>query len=129
MPQITIIGLDTLGASLGLALRKMEQPASVVGMERDPLITRRAQQAGAVDRVERWAENACKNAALVIVTEPMSRLRDMLEAIARNLPPGCVVTSTAPLMAPVLAWADALLPEGVSFVAGHPILDRLNRMT
>jgi len=123
MPQITIIGLDTVGASLGLALRKTEQPVSLVGVERDPLITRRAQQAGAVDRVERWAEDACKNSGLVIVTEPMSRLHDMLEAIAGSLPQGCVVTSTAPLMAPVLAWADALLPESVSFVAGHPILD------
>ncbi len=123
MPQIAIIGLDTLGASLGLALRKMEPPASVVGMERDSLMARRAQQAGAVERVERWAENACKNTALVILTEPVSRLHDMLEAIARSLPQGCVVTSTAPLIAPVLAWADEILPEGVSFVAGHPILD------
>jgi len=123
MPQIAIIGLDTLGASLGLALRKMEPPASVVGMERDSLMARRAQQAGAVERVERWAENACKNAALVILTEPVSRLHDMLEAIARSLPQGCVVTSTAPLIAPVLAWADEILPEGISFVAGHPILD------
>jgi prephenate dehydrogenase len=123
MPQITIIGLDTVGASLGLALRKTEQPASLVGVERDPLMVRRAQQAGAVERVERWAENACKNAGLVIVTEPMSRLHDILEAVAGSLPQGCVVTATAPLIAPVLAWADALLPESVSFVAGHPILD------
>ena len=123
MPQITIVGLGTVGASLGLALRKTEQPASIVGVERDPLMSRRAQQAGAVERVERWAEDACKNAALVIVTEPISRLHDILDAIAGKLPQGCVVTSTAPLITPALAWADALLPEGVSFVAGHPILD------
>jgi prephenate dehydrogenase len=121
--QVTIVGLNALGASLGLALRKADPTLTVVGVERDAQVARRAQQAGAVERIERWVENACKNAALVILTEPLSRLRDILQAIAANLPQGSVVTSTAPLIAPVLAWAEELLPDGVSFVAGHPILD------
>jgi len=121
MAQITIIGLDTLGISLGLALRQSGQPPALVGVDRDGTTARRAQQLGAVERTEAWAANACKNAALVILNEPFSQLRDMLEAIAESLPEGCVVTSTAPLMAPVLAWADELLPERVSFIAGHLI--------
>jgi len=123
MAQITIIGLDTIGMSLGLALRKSEPPITVVGVDRDGAAARRAQQLGAVERTELWAGNACKNSSLVILTEPISRLRDMLEAIANSLPQGCVVTCTSPLMIPVLAWAEQLLPEGVSFVAGHPILN------
>jgi prephenate dehydrogenase len=129
MAQITLIGLDTLGISLGLALRQSGQPAALVGVDRDGAAARRAQQLGAVERTEVWAANACKNAALVILNEPFSQLRDMLEAIAESLPAGCVVTSTAPLMAPVLAWADELLPERVSFIAGHPIPNPLKPMT
>jgi len=121
--QITIIGLNTLGVSLGLALRKTEQKLTVVGVDRDGAAARHAQQLGAVERTEVWATNASRNAALVILAEPISQLRDMLEVIAPGLPKGCVVTSVAPVMAPLLAWADELLPEGVSFVAGHPILD------
>lgn len=121
--KVTIIGLGAVGASLGLALRKSGDQLAVVGMERDSQLARRAQQSGAVDRVELWAENACRDAALVILSEPISRGRDMLAAVARTLPRGCVVTSTAPLIAPLVAWADELLPDGVSFVAGHPILD------
>jgi len=129
MAQITIIGLDTLGISLGLALRQTAQPPTVVGVDRDGAEARRAQQLGAVERTELWAANACRNAALVILNEPFSRLRDMLAAIATGLPEGCVVTSTTPLMAPVLAWADELLPEGISFIAGHAILNPLKPVT
>jgi prephenate dehydrogenase len=123
MAQITIIGLNTIGASLGLALRKSEQPITVIGVDRDGSAARRAQQLGAVEKTELWAGNACKNSSLVILTEPVARLRDMIEAIANSLPQGCVVASTSPVMAPVLAWADQLLPDGVSFVAVHPILN------
>jgi prephenate dehydrogenase len=129
MAQITIIGLDTLGISLGLALRQTAQPPTVVGVDRDGAEARRAQQLGAVERTEVWVANACKNAALVILNEPFSRLRDMLAAIAEGLPQGCVVTSTAALMVPVLAWADELLPKGNSFIAGHPILSPLKPVT
>lgn len=123
MTQITIVGLNTLGLSLGLALRKSEQKLTVVGVDRDNAAARKAQQLGAVERTEVWAHNACKNAALVILTEPISQLRDMIELVAPSMPQGSVVTSTTPIVAPVLAWADELLPKGVSFVAGHPILD------
>ena len=129
MAQIALIGLDTLGISLGLALRQTAQPPTVVGVDRDGAEARRAQQLGAVERTELWAANACRNAALVVLNEPFSRLRDMLAAIAESLPPGCVVTSTAPLMAPALAWADELLPEGISFIAGHAILNPLKPVT
>jgi prephenate dehydrogenase len=129
MAQITLIGLDTLGISLGLALRQTAQPPTIVGVDRDGAEARRAQQLGAVERTEAWAANACKNAALVILNEPFSRLRDMLAAIATSLPEGCVVTSTAPLMVPVLAWADELLPKGISFIAGHPVLNPLKPVT
>jgi prephenate dehydrogenase len=106
-----------------MALHKADPTLTIVGVEHDAQVARRAQQAGAVERIERWVESACKDAALVILTEPIARLRDILEAIAANLLQGCVVTSTAPVIAPVLAWAEELLPDGVSFVAGHPILD------
>lgn len=129
MAHITIVGLDTLGTSLGLALHKTAQPPTVVGVDRDAAAARRAQQLGAVERTEFWVSKACRDSALVILTEPLSRQREMLEAIAESLPQGCVVTSTAPLIAPVLAWADQFLPDGVSFIAGHPILNPTKPVT
>ena len=123
MAQITIIGLDTLGISLGLALRKTAQPPTVVGVDKEGANARRAQQLGAVDRTESWISSGVKDAALVVLNEPFSRLHDILEGVSENLPQGCVVTCTAPLIVPVLGWADQFLPGGASFVAGHPIIN------
>lgn len=123
MAQIAIIGLDTLGTSIGLALKKSGQPMTRVGVDRDGANARRAQQLGAVERTEGWISSAVKNASLVILCEPLAALRDIIEGLAESLPQGCVVVSTAPLIAPVLAWAEEFLPDGVSFIAAHPILN------
>ncbi len=123
MAQITIIGLDTIGISLGLALRKTAQPPTLVGVDQDAATARRALQLGAVERTEGWISSAVREAALVILNEPFSRLHDILEALGDSLPSGCIVTCTAPIIAPVLAWADQYLPAGISFVAGHPIIN------
>jgi prephenate dehydrogenase len=123
MAQITILGLDTLGISLGLALRRTAQPPAVVGVDKDGANARRAQQLGAVDRTEGWISSAVKNAALVILNEPFSRQHDVLEAIGASLPQGCVIASTASPIVPLLVWSDQYLPEGISFVAAHPILN------
>jgi prephenate dehydrogenase len=123
MAHIAIIGLDTIGASIGLALKKSGQPASLVGVDRDGANARRAQQLGAVEKTEGWISSAVKNASLVILCEPLAALRELIEGLGESLPQGCVVVSTAPIIAPVLAWAEACLPEGVSFIAAHPILN------
>jgi prephenate dehydrogenase len=49
--------------------------------------------------------------------EVLSDLGRLLESDS-----GVIVTDTAPLKAPVLAWADELLPAGVHFIGGDPIL-------
>jgi len=41
----------------------------------------------------------------------------------QHLKPGCCVTDTANLKAPVTRWAEELLPKNVCFVGGHPILN------
>ena len=65
----------------------------------------------AVDRVERQPGRACRNADLVIVAVPLPAMRETFAAIAPHLQPGCLVTDTAFLKAPVMRWAKELLPE------------------
>lgn len=120
--HITIIGLGTLGQSIGLALRKAEPKVHVIGVSADAMVGRQATQRGAVEKAERWADGASREAGLVILAEPFSKLKKLLEDLKGSLPQGCVVTALSPLLAPPLAWADKALPDGVSFVAGHPIL-------
>ncbi|RQW78909.1 MAG: prephenate dehydrogenase/arogenate dehydrogenase family protein, partial [Geobacter sp.] len=120
--QVSIIGLGLIGASAGLALRRHAERVTVVGHDPNPSIAGAAKKAGAVDRTEWNLINAISGADRVLLALPLDQVRDTLKAVAQDLKPGCVVVDTADVKAPALAWAAELLPKGVHFVGGHPIL-------
>lgn len=120
MPRIAIIGVGLIGGSIGLALKR----ANISGLEvagYDEKGTSRARKLGAIDREERSAARCVEGAALTVVAVPISQLRAVFEEIAPSLGEGAVVTDTASTKRDVIAWADELLPETVSFVGGHPV--------
>ncbi|HUS14924.1 MAG TPA: prephenate dehydrogenase [Chloroflexia bacterium] len=129
MPQITIIGLGTVGSSLGLALRRYAQAPegkaaqfTVVGYDPDLSMQQIAQRKdGAVDRTVGDLAAAVRDAPFVIIALPTTAMRAIFDAIAPHLPEGATVTDTAPGKRQVLRWAAELLPAGVSFVGGHPL--------
>jgi prephenate dehydrogenase len=121
-PRITIIGLGLVGGSIGLGLRSGTKAVQVVGHDREPGIGKLAQKKGAVDKSTMNLLNACEDADLVVIATPISAIRETLELIGPHLKQGCVVTDTATVKEPVLAWAAETLPAGVSFVGGDPLL-------
>lgn len=120
--QITIVGLGVIGTSAGLALRRYQDKLTVVGHDRDPLRSAAAKKLGAVDRTDWNLIGAVSKADRVLLALPSGEIRDTLKAIAQDLKPGCVIVDTADVKAPVMAWAAELLPAGVHFVGGHPVL-------
>lgn len=120
--KITIVGLGLVGSSLGLALREQGGNYEIVGHDREPAAASRARKMGAVDATEWNLIAACEEADLICLALPLAGIRSTLEAIAQDLKPGTIVTDTATLKGPVLAWADELLPAHVSFVGGNPVL-------
>ncbi|MBM4423165.1 MAG: prephenate dehydrogenase [Chloroflexi bacterium] len=123
--QLTLIGLGRIGTSLGLALKRRAAPGQlfIVGHDRELQNAKMAQAKGAVDRAEWNLPAACENADAIFLCVPLSALRQALEEVAPNAKPGCVITDTAPLKAPVLEWAAALTPADRYFVGGSPILN------
>jgi prephenate dehydrogenase len=121
LTQVAIIGADCISVSIALGLKAQETPPRIVGCDADAQAANLARSKGAFDQVERWPERACRNANLVIVAVPLPAIGETFAAIAPSLQPGCFVTDTAPLKAPVMRWAEERLPENVFFVGGHPI--------
>jgi prephenate dehydrogenase len=119
--QVTVIGANCITVSIALGLKKLKGAPEIVGYDSEALAADLSRSMGAFDRVERKIERACQGADLVIVGAPFSDLYKTLSAIAPHLEPGCVVTDIAPLKAPVMRWAEELLPASVSFVGSHPI--------
>jgi prephenate dehydrogenase len=122
---VTVIGLGAVGQTLGLALARVRANYRILGHDRDADRVKAALQAGAIDQ-GRWnVRDAVAEADLVVLTEPLDQLIETLAVVAEAVPAGALITDTASTKAPVLAAARRLVPEGVSFIGGHPVLRRV----
>ncbi|MGQ9626526.1 MAG: prephenate dehydrogenase [Anaerolineae bacterium] len=120
--KISIIGLGLIGGSIGLALQEKKGDFEVVGHDREPEVSARARKMKVVDRTDWNLISACEGAEIVIIATPLAGVEQTLRTTAPYLKPGCLVTDTASFKAPVLRWAQELLPPGVNFVGGDPII-------
>ncbi len=122
MDKIAIIGLGLIGTSMGLAIRSTQnKDLEVVGIDLEPSYASTARKMGAIDREVRTIPEAVRDASIVIVAIPVLAMRDLFEFIAEFLSPGAIVTDTGSTKKDVVAWAEELLPDGVSFIGGHPM--------
>ncbi len=122
MDKIAIIGLGLIGTSIGLAIRGSQlKDVEVVGIDLELSHVSTARKMGAIDRDVRTIPDAVRGADVVIVSVPVLAMKDLFEFIGEFLKPGAVVTDTGSTKNDVIAWAEALLPDGVSFVGGHPM--------
>jgi prephenate dehydrogenase len=121
-PQITIIGLGLIGNSIGLGLSQEERNFAIVGHDKDPGAASTAKKLKAVDKADWNLINACEGADLVILSLPITGIRDTMQAIASYLKPGAVVLDTASIKVPVLAWARELLPADNPYIGTDPIV-------
>ena len=120
--QITVVGMDQIGASLVLAIKQQLPNSLVVGADPDIRRLRDVMKLGKLDRNDSNLVVACRDASLIIISQPPSQLRDTLTQIGPHLPAGAVVLDMAPVKSEVLAWAGALLPRGVHHLGCHLIL-------
>jgi prephenate dehydrogenase len=122
--QVTIIGTGLLGASLGLALKRLTPAPRVVGCDLDGNARREATSKKAVDRVTGNVVEAVRDSDLVVIATPVRAVELVLRDIAPMLQAGTVVTDTGSTKRQILDWAAQYLPENVSFVGGHPMTGR-----
>lgn len=121
-PQITIVGLGLIGASVGLALSQGERDFELVGHDKDPNAASLAKKMKAIDRSEWNLISACAGADLLILALPLPAIHETLQAVAADLKPGCVVLDTASLKAPAVAWANDLLSDRNNYIGTNPIV-------
>ena len=122
MARITIIGLGYIGGSIGLGLRAAKlRDTEIVGYDDWRAARSAANKQDAVDRILNHAREAVDGAGLVILATPPAATSELLEEIAPALGRGAVVTDTAASKVKIEDWARQHLPNGVSFVGGHPM--------
>ena len=122
MARIAIIGLGYVGGSIGMGLRAAKlRDTEIVGFDDWRAARRAADKQDAVDQVGSSPRDAADGAGLVILATPPAATSDLLEEIAPALGRGAAVTDTAASKVQIESWAANHLPNGVSFIGGHPM--------
>jgi prephenate dehydrogenase len=121
-PIIALIGLGVTGASLGLALQQTPGNFEIVGHDKDPDATQQARKLGAVQRTTWNLHNACEGASMIVLSTPLSELRELFGHLAEDTQPETLVFTAVNVMQPAIALGAELLPKRTHFVVGHPIL-------
>ena len=117
--QITIIGLGQVGTSIGLALAGQKN-INRIGHDKDQESARLAQKAGAVDDIKFNLPASVSEANIVILSLPLSEIRETLGFIAQDLREDAVLIDTAPAKATVATWVRELIPQGRYYVGLTP---------
>ncbi len=122
--RIAIIGTGCVGASIGLALRRSKEAPylEILGYDRELGVDAEVKKRGGLDKTGFSLAQAVRQADMVILAVPLSEMERTLADVGKHARPGTIVTDTAKLKAPVIAWAKAALPPEVPFVGGDPLL-------
>ncbi len=122
MARIAICGLGYIGGSIGMGLRAAKlKDTEIVGFDDWRPARNAAGKQDAVDTVVGNPREAVDGAGLVVLATPPAATSELMEEIAPYLGRGAVVTDTAASKVQIGAWAQQHLPNGVSFVGGHPM--------
>ncbi len=122
MARIAIIGLGYIGGSIGLGLRAVKlRDTEIVGFDDWRAARSAAGKQDAVDRIISNPREAVDGAGLVILATPPAATSELMEQIAPHLGRGAAVTDTAASKVKIQEWAATHLPNGVSFIGGHPM--------
>ncbi len=115
--NLTIIGLQRLGTSIGLALKRyMKTPGAqhqfvITGSDESNDVMRLARKMEAIDQEVRSPGGAVERADLVILTARNSLYSDLYEAIAPDLKAGAVIVDFSPLKERAIERATKWLPH------------------
>lgn len=124
MSTLAIVGTGLLGSSLGLAAKKSEQFERVIGVS-SPAVVARALEIGAVD-VAMPLEEALLNARVVVLSQPVRRILDLIEHINPLVREDAIVTDVGSTKGAICRAAGEYLTR-CRFVGGHPMAGKETR--
>ena len=120
--KIVIIGTGLIGASVGLNLMAREdRKYEVVGVDRSRQNARTAREVGAVDRTERYLDEALRGASMVVLAVPARAAEELLPIMEPHIGMGAIITDTSSTKASFMAKAHEVFGNKVSVIGGHPM--------
>ncbi|TJV41316.1 MAG: prephenate/arogenate dehydrogenase family protein [Mesorhizobium sp.] len=119
--KIALVGIGLIGSSLARVIRREGLASHVAISTRSAATLARAQELGLGDSYTTQANEAVRDADLVIVSVPVGSSGAVAEEIAPALKKGAILTDVGSTKASVIAQMQPHVPDGVHFIPGHPL--------
>ena len=118
--SIAIIGLGLLGGSVGLAVQKRSPQIATFGYDADPVVRDKARERSLVQTVCDSAQDAVRDADLVILCVPVGAMAIAAKQLGGALKPDAIISDVGSSKASVLADLAAALPNH-TIIPAHPV--------
>ena len=119
--RVAIIGVGLIGGSLAMVLKDKGLCNTIVGVGRGKENLEAAKQMGLIDEYTHEVEEGVKGADLVVLAVPVMSIEGVVKRAAASFKAGAIVTDVGSVKEGIITAVEAHLPEGVHFVAAHPI--------
>ncbi len=119
--RISILGVGLLGGSIGLACRSRLKNCEIVGYGHRRESLEQARQMGAIDRIAESPDASVKDAQIVVLCTPVSKLGPMIAKIAPAVAEGAIVTDVGSTKESVVLAGEEGIPSRAHFVGSHPM--------
>jgi cyclohexadieny/prephenate dehydrogenase len=119
--KIALVGIGLIGSSIARAVRERDVASEIAISTRSEATLIRAEELGLGTSYHQDAKDAVKDADLVIVSVPVGASGTVARDIAPALKPGAIVSDVGSTKASVISQMKPHMPDGVHFIAGHPV--------
>ena len=118
---VAIVGTGLVGASLGLALGRLEGVGEVVGWDHHPDSLETALGRGALTRAAHDLSDAVACADVVVLAVPASTVARSAREVGPHLRQGAILTDVASVKGRIVPALQEAVRPGVHVIGGHPM--------
>jgi prephenate dehydrogenase len=121
--QLTVIGLDQVGVSFGLALE--EQKSLILRCGHNPVSVKhnKTETKGAFDKIFYRMGEAVREADVILLSMPADLIEETLTEMVENLKPTAIVINTKSSISLFKKLAGEILPSTIRFISMIPAIN------
>jgi len=109
---VSIVGLERVNGSIGLALQKGDLGLTIIGHDRNRSTTSEAKKLGIVNKSTNSLATAASVADILIINVPLSELEQTLEVAGAEVREHTLVVDLSNMKGMGQKWADQYITEG-----------------
>ena len=118
--RITIIGLGIIGGSAAYALKGFNN-AEIIGFDTNDDVMRLAVERGAINESAKSVSDAINGSDLIIIATYPNSIPSIVSENKQFFKRGAVLCEFCGVKTKISAEIEAVLPDGVYYVGGHPM--------